>query len=54
VKEFATTVQRALKTYRDKEAWQTLQKNGMSQDFSWTKSALKYFELYQRLIATRI
>jgi glycogen synthase len=26
----------------------------MSQDFSWTKSALKYFELYRRLITTRV
>jgi starch synthase len=54
VKDFAAAVRRALKLYLDQEAWQTLQKNGMSQDFSWTKSALKYFELYQRLIATRI
>jgi starch synthase len=40
--------------YKDNEAWQEIQKNGMSQDFSWTNSALKYFELYQRLITTPV
>jgi starch synthase len=53
VKGFVATVQRALKTYQDKEAWQTMQINGMNQDFSWTKSAFKYFELYQRLLSAR-
>ena len=46
-------IHRALATYEDKEAWRAMQENGMSQDFSWTNSALKYFELYQRLIAAR-
>lgn len=54
VKDFVAALNRALELYKDNDAWQTLQKNGMSQDFSWTKSALKYFELYRRLIATRI
>jgi starch synthase len=54
LKDFVSTINRALKMYTDKDAWRTLQINGMSQDFSWTKSALKYFELYQRLITTRV
>jgi len=53
LKDFIAAIQRALQKYRDKEAWQEMQKNGMSQDFSWTNSALKYFKLYQRLITTR-
>lgn len=53
LKDFVATTRRALKMYNDKEAWRTMQKNGMSQDFSWTQSALKYFKLYQRLISTR-
>jgi starch synthase len=53
VKDFVATTRRALKVFQDKEAWRTMQKNGMSQDFSWTLSALKYFELYKRLISTR-
>jgi starch synthase len=54
VKDFVDAIKRALELYKDNEAWQTLQENGMRQDFSWTKSALKYFELYRRLIATRV
>jgi starch synthase len=54
VKDFIAAVKRALKLYKDNEAWQILQKNGMSQDFSWTKSALKYFELYRHLITTHV
>ena len=54
VKDFVATIRRALKMYKDKEAWRSMQKNGMSQDFSWTKSALKYFELYRRLLSIRI
>jgi starch synthase len=54
VKDFIAAVQRAFKMYDNKEAWQTLQQNGMSQDFSWTKSAMKYFKLYQRLLTTHI
>jgi len=52
VKDFVTAIKRAIDVYRDKEAWQGIQRNGMAQDFSWTKSALKYFELYERLIKT--
>jgi starch synthase len=54
VKDFVAAVKRALELYRDQEAWQSMQKNGMSQDFSWTNSALKYFELYQRLLRNRV
>ena len=52
LKDFIAAVQCALRMYDDKEAWQTLQQNGMSQDFSWTNSAMKYFKLYQRLLTT--
>jgi len=54
VKDFVAAIHRALAKYDDKEAWYTMQKNGMRQDFSWTNSAQKYFELYQRLISNRI
>ena len=53
VKEFVVAVQRALKIYQDKNSWLEMQQNGMSQDFSWKNSALKYFELYQHLIEKR-
>ncbi|MBI3898281.1 MAG: glycogen synthase GlgA [Gammaproteobacteria bacterium] len=42
-----TTVQRALRLYADKRAWQTLALKGMQQDMSWQKSARKYIALYE-------
>jgi starch synthase len=54
LRDFVAAVRRALDTYQDKETWSTLQKNGMGLDFSWTNSAMKYFELYKRLITTHI
>ncbi len=45
------TVERALLLYRtDKIAWQKAQIRAMGQDFSWTKSAKKYLELYHSLV----
>lgn len=40
----------ALKIFADRERWQTLQLNGMAQDFSWQNSARQYLELYRSLI----
>jgi starch synthase len=53
LKDFVAAIHRALARYDDKKAWRDMQVNGMRQDFSWAKSALKYFELYQRLVAAR-
>ncbi len=51
VKPFVAAIQRALETYRDRQAWQVIQKNGMSQDFSWTQSAQRYVALYRQLLS---
>ena len=51
VKSFNDTLKRALALYPYHSRWANLQKAGMAQDFSWTKSAQRYLELYQRLIA---
>lgn len=40
---------RALEVYQDQDAWQALCKQAMEQDFSWTKSAQEYVELYDNL-----
>jgi len=50
VKDFVAATLRAVEAYKQKEAWRAMQVNGMGQDFSWTNSALKYLELYRRLI----
>lgn len=40
-------IKRALKYFKDQSAWHKLQIRGMSQDFSWLKSAKRYVEIYQ-------
>ncbi|MEJ2009417.1 MAG: glycogen synthase GlgA [Acidobacteriota bacterium] len=46
-------LQRAIATYRDRDAWSKLQQNCMREDFSWTQSAKKYANLYQSLYEAR-
>jgi len=36
----------ALKAFKDKKKWRGLQKNAMEEDFSWSRSASRYLELY--------
>jgi starch synthase len=43
-------IKSAFKVFEKREAWQTIQRAGMAQDFSWENSAKKYLELYQSLI----
>jgi starch synthase len=44
-------LRRAIKTFEKPEAWQALQKAGMSADFSWQASARQYADLYQTLLS---
>ncbi len=37
----------AVKAFKDKQAWSELQKNAMNEDFSWSRSAKRYLELYE-------
>lgn len=41
-------LERALRVYRDREAWAAIQARGMKADFSWKGSAQKYVDIYQR------
>lgn len=43
-----TSIQRALALFYQKEGWLEVVKRGMSEDFSWQKSARKYMEVYQK------
>jgi starch synthase len=51
--EFLAAIQRALAVFPDKEAWQTLMRNGMAQDHSWTKPAAEYVEVYEEVARAR-
>ena len=50
VKSFNDTLRRALQLYPDRARWMEFQKAGMAQDFSWTRSARKYLELYKKIM----
>ncbi len=45
-------VKRALKLYRNKRSWNALVKRGMKQDFSWSRSAQAYLDLYQKTLSS--
>jgi len=47
----AKAIRQALTVYPDRDRWQALQRNGMAQDFSWTRSAKQYVALYQSLLS---
>lgn len=44
-------IQRALKLFKDKKAWNKIMKNGMKSDFSWQTSAKEYIELYKKVLS---
>lgn len=39
----------ALNVFKNKKIWYRLQRNAMSADFSWRRSALQYLQIYQEL-----
>jgi len=45
------TLRYALQCWRDREAWQERMRLGMSQDFSWQRSAAEYAALYGHLLS---
>ena len=44
-------IRRAVELYARRDAWAGLQACGMKADFSWTRSGLRYAELYRSLVA---
>lgn len=42
-------VSRALAVYRKRPAWRALQRRAMEQDFSWSRAAREYLDLYREL-----
>ncbi|RPJ21438.1 MAG: glycogen synthase GlgA [Desulfobacteraceae bacterium] len=52
-KAFLSSIQRAMDLYSDQTTWEILMRQGMAADFSWKRSAERYVEIYQSLIAAR-
>ncbi|MCP4581273.1 MAG: glycogen synthase GlgA [candidate division Zixibacteria bacterium] len=48
--ELLNTIRFAIEVYKNKSVWESLMQNGMSQDFSWDKSAARYLEIYHKAI----
>lgn len=42
-------IERAVELFRDKEAWEAMQRQGMKSDVSWDRSARRYADLYRHL-----
>ncbi|MGB6408313.1 MAG: glycogen synthase GlgA [Planococcus donghaensis] len=47
---FDSALQRCLSFYQQPDHWEAIKKNGMKGDYSWSRSAAEYAELYERLI----
>jgi starch synthase len=47
---FLKAIDRALTVFPRKIEWTTLMKNAMDRDYSWSRSAREYVELYRRLL----
>jgi starch synthase len=47
---FLKAIHTALAAFENQKLWQKIMRNGMSQDFSWKKSAQAYLDLYNRLV----
>jgi starch synthase len=47
-----TAVNDALRVFANQKVWQQLMQHAMAQDFSWSRSAARYGDLYQRTLAT--
>lgn len=47
---FLKAIHTALDAYQDQKLWARIMQNAMAQDFSWTKSAKAYLDLYKQLV----
>jgi starch synthase len=46
---FLAAIRRAIDTYRNRDAWREVQRNGMAKDFGWGRAARQYAEIYRAL-----
>ncbi len=51
--DLLAALDRALALFPDKRAWRKLVRRGMTQDFSWGRSAQQYLEIYQQALEVR-
>lgn len=51
--DFLAAIDRALAVFPNKEAWQRMMRNGMAKNFSWTRPAREYAEVYAEVVKRR-
>ncbi len=51
VTDLMLTLKQAIALYKKESTWRQIQRRAMSEDYSWSKSAKEYIDLYQSLLA---
>ncbi len=51
--DFLAAIRRALAIFPDKDSWQTLMRNAMSQDHSWSQPGRSYLAVYEQVTTSR-
>ena len=49
----AETIEKAVALYRHPDIWKRIIRNGMSRDWSWSRSALEYVAVYRKALERR-
>jgi starch synthase len=49
--DFMTAAVRAVEQFSDPPAWQGMMREAMTRDFGWERSAAKYLQVYNRVLA---
>ena len=51
--ELMQALRKAFTSFADKDQWVKLMRNGMARDYSWTKPAKEYIQLYEEIVRRR-
>jgi starch synthase len=52
--EFLAAIKRALSLFSNPSAWEQVRQQAMQQEFSWTRAAAQYVEIYEKARQKRL